>query len=310
MKLPDHVFLPGQGTRPTPSLGWALVLAVLLSAVPSGLTGQEVDEATATCLACHGAGPDDPEGGIRADRFAASVHASLGCTICHASGYQTFPHTASDEQKAGDCTACHRGSGAPYHFEWIQNEVRASVHGKMVSEDFACTECHDPHDVLPVHRAEDQRAAIAEANGRCLSCHGLEGDAVAGNERHSLAHLIQVHTFLPRLRQHASSARCIECHTPGREPTVHLILSARSAVRDCVECHTANSALLEKYYRHMAEEDREEGFLNAVLLNNYYMLGATRNQKLEKVMYGLLGLAFLGICLHGVGRWATRRKRA
>jgi hypothetical protein len=180
----------------------------------------------------------------------------------------------------------------------------------MVSEGFACLECHDPHDVLPVHRAADPKQAIAAANRRCLGCHGLEGKAAVESPRHSLERLIRVHAFLPRLRQHATSARCVECHTPGREPTVHLILTARSAVRDCVECHTANSALLEKYYRHMAEEDRQDGFINAILLNDYYMLGATRNQRLDNVMWGLFGLALLGICVHGVLRMATRSRRA
>jgi len=76
-----------------------------------------------------------------------------------------------------------------------------------------------------------------------------------------------------------------------------------------VECHTQNSALLEKYYRHMAGEDREEGFVNAVLLNNYYMLGATRNRKLDQAMGALAGLALLGIAVHGLGRWVARRKQ-
>lgn len=309
MKTPGHRWLPGYSSRLRPPLIAVLVLAAFFSLAPAGLPGQEVGEATARCLGCHGAGADATEGGIEGARFGASVHASFGCTLCHAKGYQTFPHTASEGQKSGDCTACHRGTGAPYHFGWIENEVRASVHGRMVSEAFACIECHDPHDVLPVHREENQREAIARANGRCLACHGLEGETAEADQRHSLARLIRVHSFLPRLRQHAASARCVECHTPGREPTVHLILSARSAVRECVECHSVSSALLEKYYRHMAEEDREDGFINAVLLNNYYMLGATRNQKLDSAMWALFGLAFLAICAHGLARWATRRMR-
>jgi hypothetical protein len=180
----------------------------------------------------------------------------------------------------------------------------------MVSEDFACTECHDPHAVLPVHRAADLRTAIAEANQGCLHCHGLADATLWGDERHSLGHLIEVHSFLPRLEQHANSARCVECHTPSREQTVHLILSSNSAVRDCVECHTANSVLLEKLYRHRAEEERQDNFVNSVIMNNYYMVGATQNSRLDYVMWGIFGLSLLGICVHGVTRLATGGARS
>lgn len=287
---------------------WLGMVIVALVAAASGLSAQQAGDA-ATCLGCHGAGSDSPRGTIDAERFAASVHASLGCTMCHGAGYRAFPHTVDEAHRAGDCTSCHQDDGPPYHFGWIVNEVGASVHGKMASQAFACTECHDPHDVLPVHRAANPKEAIAAANRRCLGCHGLEGDAAGEDGRYSLERLIRVHRFLPRLRQHASSARCVECHTPGREPTVHLILSARSAVRDCVECHTANSALLEKYYRHMAEEDRQDGFINAVLLNNYYMLGATRNRRLDIVMWTIFGVSLLGICIHSALRVATSGER-
>lgn len=287
-----------------------VVMLVVTTVTPSELAGQELDEASMGCLSCHAAHPQNPASGILTDEFAASVHASLGCMTCHSTGYSGFPHTATPAQRAGDCTACHSGTGAPYHFTWIVNEVKASVHGRMVSEDFACTECHDPHAVLPVHRAADLRAAIGKANQGCLHCHGLEGEIMRGSEPHSLGHLIEVHSFLPQLERHANSARCVECHTPGREQTVHLILSSNSAVRDCVECHTANSVMLEKLYRHRAEEERQGNFVNSVILNNYYMVGATQNMRLDYVMWGIFGLSFLGICVHGVVRLVTGGARS
>jgi len=286
------------------------LMATLATAAPSELTGQELDEADAACLGCHAADPDRPGSGIDADRFLASVHKSLGCRMCHSAGYDGFPHTATEEQRAGDCTTCHTGSGEPYHFALIFHEVRASVHGRLVSEEFACIECHDPHEYLPAQKATGLLAAIETTNRRCLACHGLEGEAAEGDERHSLAHLVETHSFLPRLRSHARSARCVECHTPSREQTVHLILSARSAVRECVECHTADSALLEKLYRHKAEEDREAGFVNSVILNNYYMVGATQNKMLDELMWGLFGVSLLGICVHMTIRLATGSKRS
>ncbi len=297
MKLPGHVMT-------------SMALALLITGMPWALSGQELDEAAAACLRCHAANPESPGRGISTERFAASVHGALGCRMCHSAGYDGFPHTSNPAQMAQDCTACHIDSDPPYHFGWIANEVRASVHGRLVSEDFACTRCHDPHEYVPTHRAADLREAIAEANGRCLTCHGLEGESAAASELHSLAHLTRVHSFLPRFVRHARSARCVECHTPGREQTVHLILSAKSAVRECVECHTANSALREKLFRHMAAEDRQLGFVNSVILNNYYMVGATQNKLLDNVMWSLFGLSFLGICVHGAARMATRSRQS
>jgi hypothetical protein len=274
----------------------------------SSLSAQALDDETLACLDCHAATTQDSDG-IRSEEFAASVHAALGCTACHATGYEDLPHTA--EQKADDCTACHTDSDPPYHFAWIINDVRASVHGRMVSQEFACIECHNPHEILPVQRAPDMRKAIAKVNYSCLECHGQENDDATPQEsRHSLAQLSNTHLFLPQLKRHADAARCVECHTPGREQTVHLILSAKSAVRDCVECHTRDSAMREKFYRHMAEQERQRGLVDSIILNNYYMVGVTRNQRMEYVLWGLFCVSFVGICTHGAIRLATRGKRS
>jgi hypothetical protein len=60
----------------------------------------------------------------------------------------------------------------------------------------------------------------------------------------------------------------------------------------------------------MAAEDRQLGFVNSVILNNYYMVGATQNKLLDNVMWSLFGLSFLGICVHGAARMATRSRQS
>lgn len=284
-----------------------VVLPTLLAnPVSSSVPAQELDAETMECLDCHGAAPGDTDG-LRIDAFANSVHAEPGCMLCHTDGYDELPHEA--DPQADDCTACHDDGDPPYHFSWIANDVRASVHGRIVSEDFACAKCHDPHSILPVHRAPNVRQAIAEANRFCLDCHGQDGDS-APDEPHSLAQLEQTHAFLPQMKRHAEAAQCVECHTPGREQTVHLILSAKSAVRDCVECHTQNSAMLEKFYRHMAAQERQGKFVDALIQNNYYMVGVTRNQRMESALWVLFGVTLVGICVHGGIRLAGRRRRS
>lgn len=282
-------------------------MATLLWALPSGAGAvPEIDEASSACLACHAA--ETHEEGVVPERFARSVHADFGCGLCHAVGYDEFPHASDASEGPADCTACHTDDVPPYRMAWIAKEVAVSIHAQLVSEDFRCTACHDPHDVLPIG-AETLRERIATANLRCLACHGKVDEAAAADPEHSREHLREVHAFMPQLELHARASRCVECHTPGREPTVHLILSAKSAVDDCAECHTQNSQLLEKLYRHQAAEQRKQGFTNAVILNNYYMVGATRNEWLDQSMGALLGWLALALGAHGAGRWLTARRR-
>ena len=68
--------------------------------------------------------------------------------------------------------------------------------------------------------------------------------------------------------------------------------------------------MLDKFYRHMAAQERQSEFINSLIQNNYYMVGVTRNQRMENVLWALFGVSFAGICVHGAIRLAMRRQRS
>jgi hypothetical protein len=68
--------------------------------------------------------------------------------------------------------------------------------------------------------------------------------------------------------------------------------------------------LATKLYSHLALKERaEEGWLNAVLFNNAYLIGATRNRWLDWAMWILAGLTIFGVGAHAAGRWVGARMR-
>ena len=107
--------------------------------------------------------------------------------------------------------------------------------------------------------------------------------------------------------------RCVECHTPAGKSLSHEILAKDRAERQCVACHSQDSALKTRLYRHLQKEENERlGFFNSIILTHAYVLGATRNPLLDAIVGGLFALTLLGILVHAAGRvlgWFLRRRR-
>lgn len=280
--------------RPAVYLGFACLLV-------TPAVAQSSDEKTKACLECHtGSGPSKA-GSIEIDpaRFAASIHGPLGCAGCH-DGYDAYPHKAKKTSGKADCTQCHTDNQEPYFMARTTHEVKASVHARLVDEDFSCSNCHIPHDFVPVRKMASVPDTIRIANDACLACHAKNGGKTE---------LAVKHTWIPMWELHTRSARCVDCHTPGREDTVHLILSAKSAQRDCVACHSRDSLLLTKLYNHTARQERQSSFVNAVILNNAYMIGATKNDWLDRASVLLFQAVLAALALHALGRLVMAKRR-
>lgn len=243
----------------------------------------------AVCLDCHE---------VDQEKFKASVHAGLECTACHGDAFETQPHKLPPKEKREkqDCTSCHPDNSGPYPLARIDHEVKSSVHARLVDENFSCSNCHKPHEFRPVSKMGTVADAVRIGNDSCLGCHSRED-------------LSPKHTWIPMWDMHTRAARCVDCHTPGKEETIHLVLSAASAQRDCVGCHSQNSLLLNKLYRHMAQQERSTGIVNAVILNNAYMIGATKHEGLDKASLALFAVTLGGIFCHAVLRRFSAGKR-
>src|ERR1700674_3544741 len=103
-----------------------LLASALISLVPLAATQTSAPETP--CMACH----TPNKVALDPARFAASVHGALDCSTCHTDGVNKFPH-ASIRPAMPDCVDCHSGTATPpIDFDKIAQEVKASVHVKIV----------------------------------------------------------------------------------------------------------------------------------------------------------------------------------
>ncbi len=236
--------------------------------------------------------------------FYESNHRSFMCVDCHSDGYRTFPHPGElrMEQKF-NCIDCHGGDPAfeEYKFELIEEEYIKSSHFRLEEEGFSCWSCHNPHTYKTVTRqGGDISRTIMYSNAICLDCH-------ANNDRFMLlsngkeTNLISKHEWLPYQRAHMRNVRCLECHADVTDTILvpHYIKTKEEAVKGCNECHSKNSLLMASLYRYKATEERKtKGFLNAVILNQSYVIGANRNEFLDTLSLILSGFGILIISVH------------
>jgi len=257
----------------------------------------QTSEQEPPCMECH----QPSRTTIDPVQFARSVHRRLNCTDCHTEGVGKFPH-ASVPAQMPDCIDCHADATAPgIDFDKIAADVAASVHIKAVDPAFRCTNCHSPHYFIPASRMTDAAAAIGVFNQSCLGCHAAGTTAAA--IRVAFSKLADKHRLFPHWELHIQRNACVECHTP-RGQTLHLILPKSQALRNCATCHARNSLLVTKLYTHLSLKERaEHGWVNAILFNNAYLTGATRNRWLDWGTLALAAITVLGVAAHGIGRW-------
>lgn len=249
--------------------------------------------------------------------FYQSNHHSFMCTDCHSDQYSIFPHPGElrMEQKF-NCIDCHGGDPAyeEFRFEMIEEEYGKSTHYRLEESGFSCWSCHDPHTYKTVTRkGSDISQTVLFSNGICLDCHG-------NNDRYAILsdgreiNIVKEHDWLPHQAAHMRSVRCLECHAEKNDTLLvsHFVKPAENAVKGCNECHSKNSMLMASLYRYQAAEDRKSmGFLNSVILNQSYVIGATRNEFLNILSLVIFGAVLLVIAIHiffRIKKSATKHK--
>ncbi|MBF0184318.1 MAG: hypothetical protein HQM06_08005 [Magnetococcales bacterium] len=293
-------------------------LLALLLLLPNRLV--QADDTA--CLRCHGmqsmAYLDPTTGGLRnlaidAKALAASSHAKLNCRSCHGPGFEAFPHFEEAKREALHCLECHKGNDRfPYAlFETVEKGFMRSNHVRAMPDRFFCSSCHDPHVFhgLFQTRVEDVPQQVKQDNTICLNCH-QNNERIKDLTGRMMPALQRSHAWLPELQRHWQAVRCVECHTGSNRPQDHFIVDRSLALRDCVACHSRNSLLTSKLYLYQATEERQKyGFVNALVLNNAYVIGMTRNLWLDWASLALLGVTVLVLLAHGFARWLLTRKR-
>lgn len=295
------------------------------------------------CVGCHLTGPGmarrfafDPKTGERRDvtididRLRGGDHADVACPECHVEGFERVPHPRRRVIRA--CMECHprkepdAAEDEKYAFERIKKEFETTVHytkfkkdaqkdagtdagtdaGKKVKE-FACEDCHEPHYFKAAARLQTPQQVLVDNNDPCLTCHwaGATGPLADAAE----PNLVVLHAYVQHPRLHLTKTRCVDCHTDVGETVAHDLRSGEEA-NDCVACHARDSVMMGRHYRHHAEpEETRLGFANAALLEESYVMAATRHLPSDGAAYVLVGVVAASVAAHGTARIVLRLRR-
>ncbi len=308
----------------------ALSLFVLLAVVSiisgtAALAGSlETPAEVKECLRCHSMetlGYQDRDTGklvnlhVPLAGFSTSNHGELTCVNCHQKGYDVHPHTEKAKAETLYCLDCHDDPKNPkfkdYRFKEVEAEFKKSVHYERHADKFTCFSCHDPHAFEVAKKKVETAAIIEQDNAMCANCHRSPVRFADITTKRTVPDLEATHAWLPNAKLHWSKVRCVECHTPHDQANFsHVILKKETAERNCVVCHTKDSMLLTTLYRHSVTTSREKtGFINATILNDAYIIGATRNQFLDWLSFGIIGAAGGVVFAHGMGRWISGKRK-
>lgn len=274
---------------------------------------EKIRRSNAECYACHSEqgvkNPPRPDMDLKKlsallvdhKHIDASNHGGMECKACHGPAYVKFPHAEKAREQISPCSECH----ARKVFK-IDKEIEKSVHTKSDKGDkFTCVTCHNPHLYRVAAKIIQPRSIVLQDNAFCMDCHEseLRYAEFAGVSKR-LPNMDTVHHWLPNQRLHWGAVRCVDCHTPLGKTVSHEIQKKDKAEKQCVSCHTQDSALRRRLYRHLVQEERtsKEGFLNAGILTDAYVIGATRNEYLDWASMLAVGLTAAGVILHGLIR--------
>lgn len=288
-------------------------------------------KANATCFTCHSAaGVAKPpkadldlgklkDSRVEPDVFNPSDHGVMDCRQCHAADhYGDYPHAEAGKSTTSPCTECHAAKVLR-----LEPQFNASVHARTegVKEKFTCDTCHNAHVNIVAQRLKDPAKIVAQDNHGCLECHNSEinfakfapADGKKPGAKKARPDIDTLHSWLPNTKAHWNAVRCVECHTAevkaGRMLS-HEILDKEKAEKKCLSCHSADSSLKTRLYRHLVKDEQQKyGFTNSVILSSSYVIGATRHPLLDAVLVGLVALTLLGVLAHGALRIAATLTR-
>ncbi|MGO8986108.1 MAG: cytochrome c3 family protein [Terriglobales bacterium] len=236
-------------------VAFAAILITLFTLRISERPVRAADPPGAECLACHG---DKTFNTTRAGKtvslyvdgkkFATSIHASFGCTGCHADlEGKDFPH---DKPARVKCGTCHSDEQALYS---------KSLHGKAVARGDAlapsCVNCHGNHAIYPV---KDPRSAVAPLKVPfvCGQCHS-EGTPVSRTRQIAQDNILgnyseSIHGEALLKKGLAVAPTCATCHTahsilPHTDPASSI--NRKNIAATCTKCHSQIESVHRKIIR-------------------------------------------------------------
>jgi hypothetical protein len=223
-----------------------------------------------------------------------SEHRGMLCVDCHPRSFVQDPHPPARRAYCPDCHQVNETRKDGVLFADIISDFQRSVH-EQKNDQFRCIHCHDAH----TFQLETTRSKVSEHNKVCLRCHGSP-DLFRKFAKKEPPNLDKAHAWLPNRDLHWSKIRCLDCHTGYDPKSSHLILPKTLAVKKCEACHNQNpTQLLRLYSRMRAKERAGLGFINGFIINDSYVIGATRNRTLDFFAILIMGGTGAGIMGHG-----------
>ncbi len=242
----------------------------------------------------------------RGNKFAAVC---VDCHGVHNLQKANSPHSSINPTKVSSvCGKCHVAITQEYH---------SSVHGvellKGNPDVPGCTYCHGEHSVGPMAIVEERiiqqnrmnfNTLVSNKMVFCVRCH--TNDTLMA--KYKLSTLNKAHDWLPNLQRHWETVRCVDCHSSYEPPNLsHNILPRDATVKKCEECHSKNSILMTKLYKHEKALSREKyGFINGTILSDAYVIGTTRNVYLDFISIVFFGVVIVLLLIHITLRWYFR----
>lgn len=165
------------------------------------------------CLSCHGMpGLEKERDGkkiplsVDPRGFSKSVHAPLGCTVCHIDVSQV-PHPPT--LKPVQCASCHAQVAKVYD---------VSVHGRAThngdGDAATCSDCHGKHDIMRANHPESKVYPL-QLPYTCGTCHGDSALAKKHNIPVANAYQLYMDSIHGRALTKSGllvSAHCGSCH--------------------------------------------------------------------------------------------------
>jgi hypothetical protein len=274
------------------------------------------------CISCHIKSENQTSHSKSLVNYEKSVHGSqlmsgnqnaATCIDCHGTHdlqKSSSPNSTVHKSKISKvCGKCHIS---------VAHEYEMSIHGKALAkgnpDSPACTFCHGEHDIAKI---PDIKASVFTANHinkttfienqmvYCVVCHVDK----AMMDKYDVSTVQEAHEWLPKMSIHWETVRCTDCHSSFSQPHMsHDILPPEKTVQKCEECHSKNSILMTKLYKHEKEKSREKfGFINGTILSDAYVVGTTRNAILDTGFIMLLSITAVFLVLHSFLRWYFKR---
>ena len=255
------------------------------------------------------------ENSVHGQALRRGVAEAASCTDCH--GVHSLQEASNPNSRINRanipnvCGKCHIA---------LTSEYKKSIHGIELTHNNidvpSCTYCHGEHSVQKVQGLTDRvftenhidKLTVLDNNMVfCIQCHTDE----KLSEKYNMQIISTAHEWLPNLAKHYETVRCVDCHSSYLPPNLsHNILPPKKTIKKCEECHSENSILMTKLYKHELKKSQEKyGFINGTLLSDAYVIGSTRNVFLDTLGLIVLSLVVLVIGFHALLRWYFSKGR-